>query len=577
MRDILLNLARERLTARLAKVSFRDGFALTGRGHTREANQHETTRNGRDTAAWYAAGRMVGILGDAQAKEMLAAIETLQDTDPASPRFGCMRWYAEETKIDDTNGAFFVQMPLAAAMTVYPEVIPEDEKETILRILARGGHWFRGALAHGPIHYSNKILSDGGITLAIANLTGNAGLYAEGVRFFEKWIRYTRQEGWGWGENMNVGYNLVIFVGMKLAIRSLHPEDKAVADELQALMDEQCEMFRFFDGHELTPAIRNYNYHGAERLTSAVLNIAGIRENGVRDLGVNPWDFATMVALFGDELYLDDADYDARGMKNDPPVPRTRITHVFHENEGYSWVGQNGSLGTLNNFPVFPNCYQHKSWGLGWQCMPVNAAVYGERVSYARWVVEGNGWTRIHPKHCYLSPALFEEDEPYPPVRTRCRQKNNVVIAFRTMENLDNAGSAIWDEWYIPACTAQIREVEADGRIFTAAAYPNAAILLSPLAGGVIKRIDAEDGAVRLAVRRAASPEGHIRQEQLAGGFLIAFMDGSPADGGLERFAATIRVREEYALAPHFTDSVSFTADGTTVEWEYDIAEKSTL
>lgn len=576
MRDNLFASVKQRLTSRFEKVEMKDGFVLTGRGHTHEASRYETVRNGRDTAAWYAAGRMVGLLSDDLAKEMLDAIETLQDTDPASPRFGCMRWYAEETKIDDTNGAFFVQMPLAAAMTVYPEAIPAEDKETILRILSRGGSWFREALDHGPIHYSNKILSDGGIALAIANLTGDAKLYEEGVAFFKRWIRYTREEGWGWGENMNVGYNLIIFTGMKLAIRSLHPGDQDVADELQAILDEQCEMFRFFNGHELTPAIRNYNYHGQEYLTSAVLNIAGIRGNGVRDLGADPWNFSSTVALFGDELYLDNDDYDARGLKNEQPVPRTRITHVFHENEGYSWVGENGSVGSLNNFPVYPNCYQHKGWGLGWQCMPVNAVVYGGQVSYARWVVEGDGWTRIHPKHCYLSPALFSEDDPYPPVRTRCRQKNNAVIAFRTMENLDNDGFAIWDEWYIPRCSAEIRTVEADGRTFTAVVYPNASILLSPLAGGEICRIDDENG-VRLSVKRAASAEGHIKQEQLAGGFLIAFMDGSAEDGGLQRFADSIRVREEYALTPRFTDSVTFTVGDTTVEWDYDIAEKSTL
>ena len=95
MRENLFASVKQRLTSRFEKVEMKDGFVLTGRGHTHEANRYETVRNGRDTAAWYAAGRMVGLLSDDLGKEMLAAIETLQDTDPASPRFGCLRWYAE--------------------------------------------------------------------------------------------------------------------------------------------------------------------------------------------------------------------------------------------------------------------------------------------------------------------------------------------------------------------------------------------------------------------------------------------------------------------------------------------------
>ena len=548
------------------------GFVLSGRGHTRAAAKCSVTHNGRDTAAWYACGRM-NTWFDEDPLDMLEAIESLQDTDPASPRFGCMRWYAEEPFIEDTNGAFFVQMPLAVFMTVYPARPHPEEREILMRILGRGAHWFARETEHGPMHYSNKILSDGAMTLALSHITDNDELYRKGVAFFERWLRFTRENGWGWGENLSIGYNAVILSALELARRSFAPAEAAMAAEIQALMDEQCELFRFFDGHELTPAIRNYNYAGEEKIRSPVFNLAGVAGNGLEDLPVSAWDASTLLALFmEDKMYYADRDLARMGLARKLPVPRSRVTHVWKENEATSWIGHGGSIGTLNNFPVYPDCYQHKTWGLGWQCMPLNAVVYGAGVLYVRWVVEGDGWTRIHPKHCYLSPALFEGDEPYPAVRTRSRQAENAALTFRVMQGVDRAAARISDEWYIPPCAADAGIREENG--FTCVMYPKAALLIRPLAGGTLERVNDEDGAIRLRVVRAESAEQHIRAEEIASGWVTVFCDG----GDPLALARELTVTEEIVRAPHFSDRVRLTRGGEELlAWDFDITEPSVL
>ncbi len=561
-----------------AQVRFADDFVLGGKGHTAAGAKYHETRKGNDTAAWYVLGRMFDLLSAGQGVRMLNAIETLQVTDEASPYFGCMRWYAEEDRIYDSNGAFFVMMPLVVGLTVSPDRIPAEEREIILRMLRRGGVWFAKETEHGPLHYPNKILSDGAMALAIAYLTENEDLYRRGTDFFRRWIAYTTEEGWGWGENMSINYNLIIFAAIRLAMRSLKAEDADIAAGLRRLTDETLDTFRFFDGHEFTPAIRNYNFGGSEARPSVIFNLAGVPGSGLDDLAKKKilntaWDAATFLMLFDGELYVDHADYLAHGYAHTLPVPRTRITHVMRENHGYSWVGKNGSLGSYNNFPVLPDSYQHKTWGLGWQCMPLNAVIYGACVLYTRWVVASDAGVRIHPKHCYLSPALFDGDAPFPSVRTRCRQKDNALLGFRLMEDIDRAAGCITDEWYIPDGRAVISTVGD----FTVIDYGSAALIAAPLAGGKAVYSTDADGAQKLSVVLASSDDGHIQRRELAGGWAVVFHDSALDMRTAQEHACALRLSERIEREPHFTDHAAlYDGDALLVAWDFTITEEST-
>ena len=205
--------------------------------------------------------------------------------------------------------------------------------------------------------------------------------------------------------------------------------------------------------------------------------------------------------------------------------------------------------------------------------MPVNAVVYGACTSYLRWVVEASDGVRIHPKHAFLSPALFAESDPYPATRTRCSQRENAALVFRMMEGVDNDAASITDEWYIPALGAASVRIERIGE-WTCAVWPHGAVLLCPLVGGKIGEIRDDDGAIRLAVTRAQSETGHIACRELVSGWAVVFWDGD-ADG-VRAYAESLAVREIFTRAPRFTDRAAIVRGGETlVSREIDIAEPS--
>jgi len=181
------------------------------RGHTREAAKYEYCHNATLTAAWYSIGTVMGKINEEEGLVILKALENQQVTDPTSPHFGCMRWYREESKVYDTNGAFFVQRSLLITRKLMSEYIFDSHKVVIDRILDRGAKWFARELATPIYYYTNKILSDGAMLLGIASLTENKEYYNLAKNFFRNWIEYTKSRGWGWGENLSIGYNGVIF------------------------------------------------------------------------------------------------------------------------------------------------------------------------------------------------------------------------------------------------------------------------------------------------------------------------------------------------------------------------------
>lgn len=549
------------------------------RGHTREAAKYDYCHNAPLTAAWYSIGTVMGKINKEEGLVILDALEKQQITDYRSPHFGCMRWYREESKVYDTNGAFFVQRSLLVTRKLMPEYLFDSHKVIIDRILARGAKWFARELAAPIYYYSNKILSDGAMLLGIASLTGSKEYYNIAKDFFENWIEYTKTRGWGWGENLSIGYNGVIFSALKLALISLEADDIDLKLEIEKIMAEQLDFFRFYNGYEITPAIRNYNYDGQARVWSLVYNLAQVAGNGIEEKDViSAADAVCLVALFDDELYYNEQDYVKRNLRNEQAVPRVRITRIFDDKYSYSWAGKNGSIGTINKFPVIDGSYQHPTWGLGWQCMPVNFVVYEAQTSYLRWRVNTGKNMRYHPKHNYLSPALFDESH-YPDVKTNCDQNNNVCIAVRSMRKINNSVSEISDELFVPRFydyDIQLVEINTNERQWYALCFNNATVLISPLLGifyqmdsiadldaklynsdsmevlkyenaphsqGKIEVVYEEDG---LALRQVCykGDVGIFVCERIEVGWLIIFMDQKMDNQELNHYISTISVKD---------------------------------
>ena len=504
--------ARE--AASLDALTWEDGLVRSkGPGHTRGA-QVEVIHSGVITSRNYVLGRAVGKLTKDDGLRILSALRRLQVTQgmenpdalprlDAGAQLGAFRWYLEEDRIWDTNAAFFICMPLITPRLLLPECFSEEETAVIDETLAFAGNWFYHECQHAIYYYSNKILSDGAALSAIARLTGNEAYRRMAVEFFGKWLDYTEQRGWGWGENTSLGYNGVIFPALRIAERTIG--DEATAQRIRAVLDNQKRFFRFYDGHEVAPSIRTYNYEGLAERPSLVYNLAGVPGSGLNDLSIAGSD---MFICFNDELYENDAELMASGYT---PVsaPRCLKTRVFDEVYATSWYGEHIALGTLNAFPVISGIDRNATWGLGWQSMPVSFVVYGTHTGYLRFFVNDGEIERAHPKRNYLSPRLFSETI-LPRITTCSAQDGPIAVTIRAIDRINNRAQAVLDEWYINRFNADMLRLEHDGREFIALRYAAATVIIGALNGMCY---GANRGASHIEAVRGA--DGLLRLQQV--------------------------------------------------------------
>ena len=198
--------ALEKKLEQYKTTTWDNGLVKIGRGHTAEANKHEFCHCSRTSAAWYAALVLGGELDENEGLETLNALLELQDRNEGSRTYGCTRWYAEETKVADTNAAFFSQLPLLTVMLFDRDCVPDSNKAVIEKICAAAVKWYQHQLVNPSVYYSNNIVSDGAMLLGTAKIAGDSEGFDTGLEFFEKWLTYTENDGWGWGENLAAGY-----------------------------------------------------------------------------------------------------------------------------------------------------------------------------------------------------------------------------------------------------------------------------------------------------------------------------------------------------------------------------------
>ncbi len=494
-------------------IEFDDGLARqNGPGHTVEAAPLSLCHPGRLTSDYYAAAAAAGVLDPVDGERMLRALEPLQVTEPGHPKLGCFRWYREESAVRDTNAAFFTLVPLATVRLCCPDRVPAAHVPLIDELLRRSAPWFSAECREPALYYPNKIVSDGALLLAIATILDDGELNSQAIAFFERWHDYTVRRGWGWGENISLGYQMVIFKALQLAIRALDASgagagqrDRALRDALVAHMDELVAIARFHDGQEYVPTIRSYNFDGQVVRPSPVWELAGVGRRD--DVGARALGDIVANVLFGGRPLTDEP--------NRQPVPRVLEQRIFDTCVSYSWIGEHTRLGSLTEFPVMPGCYQWPTWGLGWQCFPVSFSVDHEQVGFLRWSVNERGKHRSHPTEdkatTYLDPALFGESW-YPYVLTRCAQERSLLLAYRVMAGVHNQASEIRDEWVIPRYAGDVSELsDATGRDWVALRYCNATLLFTALAGvrfdpdGATPEVAGAGPAGGLAVRHPVS------------------------------------------------------------------------
>lgn len=540
-----------------------------GSGHTWEVAELDIVHAGRDTSLAYVFGKIIKNIDETEGIRILQSISKLQVTDKKSDRYGAFRWYAEESKPIDTNAAFFTMAPLAILMLFSPECLSKNEFIKIRQMLLCSYSWFSKECENPILFYTNKIVSDGALLAAISNITGDKEHKKLSRKFLLRWLDYTEKRGYGWGENLSRGYNGVTIQAFTLIKKALNNnlEDTQITKRFEKLEKEILDTFRFNNGYEFVPTIRSYNITGIPKSPSVLYNLAGVEKFGFID-GMNSPDksldisnlhtLAVTFLIYDDRLYVDKEDYIKKEYSNIQTVPRTKQTHIMDDKVAYTWIGKNGGLGSLNKFPIIEGSYQHKTWGLGWQCFPVNMIVYDKQVSFLRFNVDAGDRMRHHPhknKHTdFLDPALFSEGF-YPDVKTDCMQNENTLIAIRSINKLRNKVAHISDSLDIQRFDGEVNQYNSNGRQWTVLSYEKACICVTSLLGitvgvdeQVIGEIDIvkENENIQLVQWLYKGELKELYNDRISAGWVIHFIDKRMNQNELQNHLNSIKITDEY-------------------------------
>ncbi len=438
------------------------------RPHTRPVEKLTECCSGVITAKYYFGARYFDCIDESFAKNMIAELKKLQITDESSPHYGCVRWYREETFVTDSNGAFFVLLPLAIAYKFCKNKMTQEEINDIEEILSRGSKWFLPELSK-TIFYTNKILSDGAISTLIASITGEGT--EECLTFWRKWLDYAETRGMGWGENTSDVYSAIILDALNLAILTI--DDAELKQRIKNIRETIIDCLVYHGGKPMVPSIRTYNFGADDKWETGgyVYNamVLGKNENALMSA------MSVIIALES-EMIIPKANEQNNFRKE----------KIFDSSVAFTWKGNGIRLGTVSQFPVMKNCYQRDGWGLGWQSMPACVLVEDKGIVFLRERVEIGKVTRSHPavnKHnAFLSTRLFE-DGTLKTVMTNSAQNDNIAIVSRGINKLGNTASAIYDEWCVPKKHNGICLVEVNNKKWYIISYDKCAVALCHLGG----------------------------------------------------------------------------------------------
>lgn len=530
-----------------------------GPGHTVEVRQLAAVHEGRATAEWVA---LRCLLRGPTPEELpvLAALAGLQVTEVGHPRFGCSRWYGEETAVHDTNAAFFITRLLAVRWQLDPGCAATPVGALLRPYFERAAVWFAHECREPSLFYPNKIISDGCLCVALAQVLDDRELRATAEAFLDRWCTYTERRGWGFGENLSTGYAAVILDAFWLALSFL-PQG-ALRQRLLALQDELIENLAFHAPEQLVPAIRSYNFAGETRCRGGIYGVLGLVDC---EPGTAPaWLSALLLQVNGVDVQTRVAQ-----LREQRPIGgvRRRTQRVFDDTAATSYIEGALRLGTLNRFPAIPGCNQHPTWGLGWQSMPTAFLVADQNYGFVQWETRlKDGDRRAHPSSGFLTghatPALFAE-RWLPEMLTLCRQQDRVAVTVRTVFRLANQCERLADQWRVPAFRG---ECWVDGqavRCPQTVAVPGWAVLLYPGGAVAIRALQplnvGADTVTPAALRVAwdadtlllcqtlwEGPAARLEQERVESGWITVLLPGVASGAEAEACLAAYRIEDRW-------------------------------
>ena len=478
--------------------------------HTAEVESLSVCHNGVETANYYFVSKYFDYEIDGEG--IVAELEKMQITDKNFGPYGCMRWYREETRVADSNGAFFILMPLALTLRFCEEKLSEKEKTVLLRMLERGAHWFTSECKGAILYYPNKIVSDGAMLMLCSFLLKSEEVKNEARAFWRRWIAYTQDGGWGWGENTSASYSVIILNALNLTLCGLEESDELYAP-LFALRSVLINYMCYHEGYEFVPSIRSYNFTGEIMQSNPydlIYDKEIVMEQGVYAIGTCSVFTARILYSFAPK-YI--------------PQPDTGDFHkerIYEDSYAVTYKGENVRLGTISHFPVMRECAQNNGWGLAWQSMPVSALAKAHSLAFLQFRSESDGMVRSHPAYdqhsAYLDNKLFA-GENIPLENTYSTQEGNTAIVVRDLRFIANSVSYFADEWLVQRFRGEVIEYKN----WTVFHYGDCVVAVcSPLNPTKLKK---EGDTVRLAQVCYEGEEKLLIQREWTGVWCIVALD----------------------------------------------------
>mgnify|MGYP004465819711 CR=1 FL=1 len=404
-----------------------------------------------NTAMYYFICKYYGINLDGE--KVVSEIAKLQDKEKSSGTYGNLRWYREQEGVIDTNAAFFGLLPVALAYIKYPDRLTPKEKSIIGEMLELGGYWFVRECKTGGYAYTNKEASSGAALMLMAIACKNDSLLSEAYAFWDSFLDYTEQRGWGWGENTSKCYALVTNRAFEV-VMSVIEASEDLYKRLGVLRSKLLDFLEYHGCYEMVPTIRTYNYVGDAWRYGTDINES---EEEFIENNTRGGKKISLFDVYGFILHQLAPRYEAKENKSSFVKEK-----VFDNAYAYSYKGRNIRLGVMTHFPVVPNCAQEKGWGLAWQSMPVAVCAVNHETSFLRFAACCDGKLRTHPttdRHFSVvnGTELFG-DGNIPDEHTFANQRENVAVVVRSVKHIANNAAYFADEYVARRFDGEVEE-----------------------------------------------------------------------------------------------------------------------
>lgn len=478
----ILEKAKSNRAAALANMKLEDHLVLQlSPGHTSVVCHMNRLHNVISTAVYYADKTALGQMEPEQGLAILQKLAAMQVNQPGAVSDGNFLWYAEETRAQDLNAAFFILMPMLKLRMTAPENITPEQLAVMDKMMQRALPWFSYYCSNAEFYYSNPTISNAACLYSIASLSGNSAKQEEAHIFLRRLFDYCGKRGWGWGESVSPSYIMEIVPPLKvISSFAVQCGDTEIAEGADALIRDLTEWFMFQGEMEVAPAVRNYNTAGSPENSCGIKAIAGVTDDAAK----------FHLTLFDTMMFREELQQYGERHRRCLELQSTGVyeKRVFDDKKAVTWMGKNAKLGTLTEFPLMPGCLQNPTWGVGWQSMPIVFVVRKENMGYLRWQVTSGDRRRCFPhetrhQHNNDNAALFTE-RWYPDMYTLAAQNENIAVVMRRINGLHNSARSITDEFAVGSFSGEAEILSVNGIDWAILHYPGkATVLLGALHG----------------------------------------------------------------------------------------------